>query len=299
MTPTDTDAPATVQDLALETPAPDVAEDTTSPTLPAESEGEDSTTKAPAKQSFDDLIEADEEYKAHYEERLKKHENDAYFKAQEEIAARAPATAEMARAFNRAQGEMTKAQKEIPALKAAIQDAIASGDADMLNEAFRKNSSAWNAIQMIAETHISDRIANARTEWETNDLTSSTAEATWNLTQAIVDTGAKVAGSADLARTYAARLQSDRTTGGGNIEGTMKEYFNSLIDLGYKRGLKEGGHASAEGSKAEARSGKGPDTVEKGIGGSSEDDAIRAFAHGGNGDSKAIRAALEKRGVKF
>ena len=298
MTPTDTDAPAAVQDLALETPAPDVAEDTTSPILPADSEGEDSATEAPAKQSFDDLIEADPDYKAHFEERLKKHENDAYFKAQEEIAARAPATAEMTRAFNRAQGEYSKAQQEIPALTAAIQDAIASGDADLLNQAFRKHPSAWNAISMIAETNISDRIAKARTEWESNDLTFSTAEATWNLTQAIVDTGAKVAGSADLARTFAARLQSDRTTG-GNIEETMKEYFNSLIDLGYKRGLKEGGHASAEGSKAEARSGKGPDTVEKGIGGSSEDDAIRAFAYGGNGDSKAIRAALEKRGVKF
>ena len=295
---TETDAPAAVQDLALETPAPEVAEDTTSPTLPADSEGEASVTEAPAKQSFDALIEADEEYKAHFEERLKKHEDDAYFKAQEEITSRAPATVEMTRAFNRAQGEMAKAQQEIPALRAAIQDAVASGDADMLNEAFRKHPSAWNAISMLAETNISDRVAQARTQWETNDLTSSMAEASWSLTQAIVDTGAKVAGSADIARNFAARLQSDRKSG-GNIEETMKEYFNSLIDLGYKRGLKEGGHASAEGSKAEARSGKGPDTVEKGIGGQSEDDAIRAFAHGGQGDSKAIRAALEKRGIKF
>lgn len=265
MPSTDTaDAPVAVEELSLETPATETAEaPEPSPETLAAPDAETSEAEAPAKQSFDDLIEADEEYKAHFEERIKQREDEAYFKAQEEIAKRAPELQEMTRAFNRAQGELAKAQNEIPALTAAIQDAVASGDADLLNQAFRKHPSAWNAIQMIAETNISNRVAQERAKWETEDLSFRTAEASWSAAQTIVDTGAKVAGSADLARTFTARLEADRKAGGDGVE-TIKEYINSLIDLGYKRGLKEGGHATAETAKAEARSGKGPDTAEKG-----------------------------------
>lgn len=261
---TETLAPAAVEELALETTAPDTGEEVSSQVETAESEGETSETAAPAKQSFDELIEADEEYKAHFEERIKAREDDAYFRAQEEIAQRAPELQEMTRAFNRAQGEYAKAQQEIPALAAAIQDAVNNGDADMLNQAFRKHSQAWRAIEMLSEQKISERISQARTEWEQSDLTGRVADTSWSAAQLAIDLGAKAAGSADLARTFTQRLTKDRASGGDGVE-TMKEFMASLVDAGYKRGLKEAGHASSETAKAGARSGQGPDTAEKGV----------------------------------
>ena len=259
-------APVTLDDLNPGTSAPEsVEEDILSTEEPAAPEGDESESTAPAKQSLDDLIEADEEYKGRFEERLKERESEAYFKAQEEIVKRAPEIQEWTRAANRMQGELAKAQQAIPQLVGSIQDAIASGDADLLATAFRKNPSAWTAISMLADANVEQRVAAARQQWETEELSAGLSRTSWGVAQDIVAVGSKVAGSSDLARDFAAKLVTDAKSG-GNGQDVMKDFFTSLIDVGYKRGLKERGHVSAETDKARSRSGQGPDTTEKGVG---------------------------------